>query len=124
MVRISEVSFKKIRKIVPIVMTLRFSRHVTTTKITTSYLQQFQDGLQILAKRDFRNQPKKFLKNSLMPAFMFLRIYKDFSYKSSSVKSVRATIMFVSFPRHHHQNICRRAQSLRFSISLKFKYLH
>ena len=86
MVRISEVSFK-IRKIA------RFYDldHInltttTTTTITTGYLQKFQDGLQILAVRGL-NRSKKFLKKSLMPAFLFLRIYEDSSYKSSSIKS-------------------------------------
>ena len=42
------------------------------------------------------NRSKKIL------AFMFLRFCEDFSYKSSSMKSVRAAaIMFVSFDRHH-----------------------
>ena len=73
----------------------------TTTTITTGYLQNFQDGLQILAVRVFRNRSKKFFKKSLMPAFMFLRTCEDFSYKSSSMKSVGAAITFVSFSRHH-----------------------
>ena len=61
-----------------------------------------------------------------MPAFMFLRIYKDFNYKSSSMKSVRtAAIMFVSVTRHHSaKHLHKCAQLLRFSISLKFKNLH
>ena len=61
-----------------------------------------------------------------MAAFLFLRVYEDSSYKSSSMKSVRAAaIMFVSVTQHHsakHLNKC--AQLLRFSISLKFKNLH
>ena len=60
-----------------------------------------------------------------MPAFPFLRIYEDSSYKGSSMQSVRvAAIMFVSVARHHsakHLHEC--AQLLRFSISLKFKNL-
>ena len=58
--------------------------HVTTT-ITTGYLNKFQDGLKILPVRGSRNQPKKFLKKSLMPAFMFVRICEDFSYKITKV---------------------------------------
>ena len=60
-----------------------------------------------------------------MPAFMFLRIYEDSSYKSSSVKSVRAAaIMFVSVARHYSaKDLHKYAQLLRFSISLKFKKL-
>ena len=122
MVSISEVSFK-IRKIA------RFYDldHITTTTTTTTtgYLQKFKDGLQILAARG-QNRSKKFLNKSLMPAFLFLRIYEDFSYKSSSMKSVRAAaIMFVSVARHHSVKHLRKcAQLLRFSISLKFKNLH
>ena len=81
----------------------RTTRTTITTQTTTGYLQNFQDGLQILAVRGFRNRSKKFFKKSLMPAFifMFLRTCEDFSYKSSSMKSVRAAITFVSFARHH-----------------------
>ena len=42
------------------------------------------EGLQILAVRGFRNRLKKFLQKSLMPVFLFFRIYricKDFSCK-------------------------------------------
>ena len=61
-----------------------------------------------------------------MPAFLFLRIYEDSSYKSSSMKSVRAAaIMFVSVARHHSaKHLYKCAQLLCFSISLKFKNLH
>ena len=95
----------------------------TTTTITTGYLQKFQDGLQILAVR--RNRSKKFLK-SLMPAFLFLRIFEDSSYKSSSMKSVRAAAtMFVSVARHHSaKHLHKCVQLLRFSISSKFKNVH
>ena len=79
----------------------RIIRSPVITTITTCYLQNFQDGLQILVVRGFRNRLKKFFKKSLMPAFMFLRTCEDFSYKSSSMKSVRAAITFVSFARHH-----------------------
>ena len=107
---------------------LRFRSHysiITTTIITTGYLQKFQDGLQILAYEVFENRSKKFLKKSLMPVSMFLRICEDFSYKSSSMKSVRAAAMFVSVARHHStKHLHKCAQLLRFSISLKFKNLH
>ena len=61
-----------------------------------------------------------------MPAFLFLCIYEDSSYKSSSMKFVRAAaIMFVSIARHHSaKHLHKFAQLLRFSISLKFKNLH
>ena len=37
-----------------------------------------------------------------MPSFLFLCIYEDSSYKSSSMKSAQAAaIMFVSVARHH-----------------------
>ena len=67
----------------------------------------------------FENRFKKFL------AFMFLRFREDFSYKSSSMKSVRAAaIMFVSVARHHSaKHFPKCANPLRFSISLKFKNL-
>ena len=123
MERISEVSFK-IRKIARFYV---LDHITTTTTIRTGYLQKFQDGLQILAVRG-KNRSKKFLKKSLMPAFLFLRIYEDSSYKSSSMKSVRAAaIMFVSVARHHsakHLHKCLCAQLSRFSISLRFKNLH
>ena len=69
----------------------------------------------------FENRSKKFLQKSLMPVFMFLRICEDFSYKSSSMKSVwTAAIMFVSVARHHStKHLHKCAQLLRFSISLK-----
>ena len=74
----------------------------TTTTITTGYLQNFQDGLQILAVRLRFSKPiEEIFKKTLMPAFMFVRTCEDFSYKSSSMKSVRAAITFVSFARHH-----------------------
>ena len=62
-----------------------------------------------------------------MPAFLFLRTYEDSSYKSSSMKSVRAAaIMFVSVTRHHSaKHLHKCAQLLRSpAISLKFKNLH
>ena len=116
MVRISEVSFK-ISKIARF-YDLDHITTTTTTTITTGYLQKVQDGLQILAVRGL-NRSKKLLKKSLMPAFLFLRIYEESSYKSSSMESVRAAaIMFVSVAWHpsaKHLHKC--AQLLRFSIS-------
>ena len=97
MVHISEIAFKN-RKNCTCLYDLD---HEKTTTITTGYLKKSQDGLQILAVQGFRNQSgRNFSRDFKMPAFLFLRICKDFSCKSSSMKSVRAA-MFVSFPRHH-----------------------
>ena len=68
----------------------------------------------------FENRSKKCL------AFMFLHFCEDFSYKCSSMKSVRAAaIMFVSVARHYSaKHLHKCAQLLRFSINLNFKNLH
>ena len=121
MVRISEVSFKNQKNCT----ILRFKSHNNNNN-STSYLQKFQGGLQNLAVRSL-NRLKKFLKKSLMPAFLFLRTYENSSYKSSSMKSVRAAaIMFVSVTRYHSaKHLHKCAQLLRSpAISLKFKNLH
>ena len=88
-------------------------QHNNNNNNNNRYLQKFQDGLQILSVRGFQNRLKKFLKKSLMPVFMFLRICEDFSYKSSSMKSVRAAaIMFVSVARHHSKTFVQMCTAI------------
>ena len=97
MAHISEISFKN-RKNCTYLYDLDNEKKTT---ITTGYLKKTQDGLQILAVQGLRNRSgRNFSRRAFkMPAVLFLRICKDFSCKSSSIKSVRAA-MFVSFPWH------------------------
>ena len=85
MVHISEISYKN-RK----ACTYLYDFDHEKTTITTGYLKKTQSGLQILAVRGFRNRSgRNFSRRDFkMPAFLSLRICKDFSCKSSSMKSV------------------------------------
>ena len=121
MVHISEISYKNRKN-----CTYLYDFDHEKTTITTGYLQKTQDGLQILAVRGFRNRSgRNFSKRDFkMPAFLFLRICKDFSCKSSSMKSILERQCSFSSLGTTQQNNCKCAQLLRFSISFKCKYLH
>ena len=121
MVHISEISYKNRKN-----CTYLYDFDHEKTTITTGYLKKTQDGLQILALRGFRNRSgRNFSRRDFkMPAFLFLRICKDFSCKSSSMKSVLERQCSFSSLGTTQQNNCKCAQLLRFSISFKCKYLH
>ena len=98
MVHKSEISFKN-RKNCTYLYDL--DHETTTTTITTGYLKK-KSGWLANPGGGNRNRSKKFLKKSLMPAFFVSPNLQGLQCcKSSSMKSVRAAIMIVSFPRHH-----------------------
>ena len=120
MARISEVSIK-IRKI------SRFYDldHITTTRTTTTESVTFKNFRMPLANPGGKRlKPIKEISQEELNACLYVSThYEDSSYKSSSMKSVRAAaIMFVSVARYHSaRHLHKREQLLRFSISLKFK---